>query len=160
MAVTERITSTDILMPYRGWMYPGTSGVSADERAGITWMYAGITLYALVVNVTKVSLTLTPKTVTISRSRIVGVSKSSYTLTPKTVTIETNVPREVGVSKAGYTLTTYSVTVQLLEPVDEWPLGINTRGKSLSLSTKGKSLSLSTKGKSLSMNLRGQTWKS
>lgn len=47
MAVIDRVSADSVLMPYRGWGYPDTSGVSAAERLLITWMYAGIATVSL-----------------------------------------------------------------------------------------------------------------
>jgi hypothetical protein len=38
----KRLSSTDVLMPYRGWVYPGTSGVSQGERQTASYMYSDI----------------------------------------------------------------------------------------------------------------------
>ena len=42
----KRSSADLVLMPFRGWVFPGTSGVSASERLAAGWMYSGISLAA------------------------------------------------------------------------------------------------------------------
>ena len=41
----QRLSSTDILIPYRGWVWPETSGVSQPERQTAAFMYSAISSF-------------------------------------------------------------------------------------------------------------------
>jgi len=47
----KRSSADSVLMSARGWVYPGTSGVSASERLAAGWMYSGISLAVAAVSV-------------------------------------------------------------------------------------------------------------
>jgi len=43
----KRASATHVLLPFRNWVFPGTSGVSDAERLAAGWMYAGIAVVSV-----------------------------------------------------------------------------------------------------------------
>jgi len=42
----NRCSATDVLMPYRGWVFPTSTPTTHEDRLAVSYMYNGINVYS------------------------------------------------------------------------------------------------------------------